>query len=200
MRNAARSNPLFLVSAIYSIGARFLLERFGGGAQLPHSFVLLEPIPCYLRRFRWDGSVIWIWPALDVTDANVLSVRSINRIPILRSRSSSKDEWLMPTNLIYNKTACVVRREESKLARIVDPFQAIAARNRFRLKGRVDRCEGYFTTRVECENQASASALPFLRSLITKVLFSPWVDHGPRGTPLKSTNFQSVTSVSFNPR
>lgn len=35
----------------------------------------------------------------------------------------------MPTNLIYNKTARVMRREESKLARIADPFQAKAARN-----------------------------------------------------------------------
>ena len=35
----------------------------------------------------------------------------------------------MPTSLIYNKTARVMRCEESKLARIADPFQAIAARN-----------------------------------------------------------------------
>jgi hypothetical protein len=47
---------------------------------------------------------------------------------------------------------------------------------------------------------ASANFSPFFRSLITNVLFSPWVDQGPRGTSLKSTNFQSVTSVSFNPR
>jgi hypothetical protein len=47
---------------------------------------------------------------------------------------------------------------------------------------------------------ASASSLSDLRSLVTKVLFSPRVDHGPCGTSLNSTNFQSVTSVSFNPR
>jgi len=47
---------------------------------------------------------------------------------------------------------------------------------------------------------ASASSLSDLRSLVTKVLFSPRVDHGPRGTSRKSTNLQSVTSVSFNPR
>ncbi len=59
----------------------------------------------------------------------------------------------------------------------------------------------YFTVReLECENEASASALPVFRSLITKVLFSPKVDHGPCGTSLKSTNLQSVTSVSLNPR
>jgi len=47
---------------------------------------------------------------------------------------------------------------------------------------------------------ASANSLPVLRSLITNVLFSPSVDHGPRDTSLKSTKRQSVTSVSFNPR
>src|SRR5262249_45131368 len=35
---------------------------------------------------------------------------------------------------------------------------------------------------------------------MTNVLFSPCVDHGPRGTSLNSTNLQSVTSVGFNPR
>ena len=47
---------------------------------------------------------------------------------------------------------------------------------------------------------ASANSLPVLRSLITNVLFSPSVDHGPRDTSLNSTKRQSVTSVSFNPR
>ena len=46
----------------------------------------------------------------------------------------------------------------------------------------------------------STSAAPFFRSLMTKVLSSPSVDHGPRGTSLKSTNLQSVTSVGCNPR
>src|SRR5213082_1268000 len=46
----------------------------------------------------------------------------------------------------------------------------------------------------------STSVALFLRSLITNVLFSPRVDHGPRGTSLKSTNFQSVTSVLCRPR
>src|SRR5207244_3838360 len=46
----------------------------------------------------------------------------------------------------------------------------------------------------------SANSMPVLRSLITNVLFSPSVDHGPRDTSLNSTNRQSVISVSFNPR
>src|SRR4030095_560107 len=46
----------------------------------------------------------------------------------------------------------------------------------------------------------STSVAVFLRSLITKVLFSPRVDHGPRGTSLNSTNLQSVTSVDSSPR
>src|SRR5207244_11217440 len=46
----------------------------------------------------------------------------------------------------------------------------------------------------------SATFTLFLRPLMTNVLFSPKVDHDPRGTSLKSTNRQSVTSVSFSPR
>jgi len=46
----------------------------------------------------------------------------------------------------------------------------------------------------------SASFMLFLRPLMTNVLFSPKVDHSPRGTSLNSTNRQSVTSVSFSPR
>jgi len=47
---------------------------------------------------------------------------------------------------------------------------------------------------------AWANSPPVLRSLITNVLFSPSVDHGPRDTSLNSTKRQSVTSVEFNPR
>lgn len=45
-----------------------------------------------------------------------------------------------------------------------------------------------------------ANSPPALRSLITNVLFSPSVDHGPRDTSLNSTKRQSVTSVSLSPR
>ncbi len=54
--------------------------------------------------------------------------------------------------------------------------------------------------RLSMRIDASANSLPVLRSLITNVLFSPSVDHGPRDTSLNSTKRQSVTSVSFNPR
>src|SRR5882757_11028435 len=50
-----------------------------------------------------------------------------------------------------------------------------------------------------CPNR-SATFTPFLRLLITDVLLSPKVAHGPRATSLKSTNRQSVTSVCFSPR
>ena len=46
----------------------------------------------------------------------------------------------------------------------------------------------------------SVTFIPFLPLLITNVLFSPKVAHGPCGTSVKSTNRQSVTSVSFSPR
>gem|GEM_PF-3769958 len=46
----------------------------------------------------------------------------------------------------------------------------------------------------------STRVFPALRALRTKVLLSPCFDHGPDGTSLKSTNFQSVTSVSLIPR
>src|SRR3954462_137696 len=39
----------------------------------------------------------------------------------------------------------------------------------------------------------SVTFTAFPRLLITKVLFSPKLAHGPRGTSLKSTNRQSVT-------
>src|SRR5678816_1370896 len=46
----------------------------------------------------------------------------------------------------------------------------------------------------------SLTFTPFLRLLITNVLFSPKIDHGPGGTSLKSANRQSVMSVCFRPR
>jgi len=54
---------------------------------------------------------------------------SINSVPVLRPRSADKDEWLTPTDLIYDKTAGVIRRHENKLVGITDSFQAIAMCN-----------------------------------------------------------------------
>jgi hypothetical protein len=63
----------------------------------------------------------------------VFSAISINPVPVLRSRSPGKDKWLTPTDLIYDKTAGVIRRQESKLVGITDSFQAIAMRNLLRI-------------------------------------------------------------------
>lgn len=81
--------------------------------------------------------------------------------------------------------------------------------NRFGSKDRVDRitvqkgsCQLPLQKIVQCAitPRFSTSVAVFFRSLITNVLFSPSVDHGPRGTSLKSTNRQSVTSVLCSPR
>jgi hypothetical protein len=71
-------------------------------------------------------------------------------------------------------------------------------------------CESRFMHSVSADYRAitptlfrlnrSVSFTPFLRPLMTNVLFSPKVDHGPGGTSLKSTNRQSVTSVCFSSR
>src|SRR6478609_3261918 len=50
-----------------------------------------------------------------------------------------------------------------------------------------------------CLNR-SLTFTSFWRLLITNVLFSPKVAHGPCGTSVNSTNRQSVTSVCFSPR
>src|SRR6476660_948974 len=69
------------------------------------------------------------------------------------------------------------------------------------IKGRGLRISAYGAiARSAVGLDAWANSLPVLRSLITNVLFSPSVAHGPRGTSLNSTKRQSVTSVSFNPR
>ena len=102
-------------------------------APLPYLFVSLEVIPCTSGALYGDGSVIWFRGALHVTDASALSMISINSVPVLRPRSADKDEWLTPTDLIYDRTARVIRRDENKLAGITDSLQAIAMRNLLRI-------------------------------------------------------------------
>ena len=99
----------------------------------PYSFVSFEVTPCNGGTFYGDGSVTWIRPALRVTDANVFGMISVNSVPVFRSRSSGQDEWFAPTDLIYDKTAGVIRRKESKSAGITDSFQTIAMRNLLRI-------------------------------------------------------------------
>ena len=93
----------------------------------------LEVVPCISGILYGDGSVIWLRRALHLTDASVLSMISINSVPVLRPRSPDKNEWLTPTDLIYDRTAGVIRRDEDKLAGITDSFQAIALRNFLRI-------------------------------------------------------------------
>jgi len=102
-------------------------------APSPYSFASFKVTPCDSSTFYGDGSVTWIRPALCVTDANAFGAISINSIPVFRSRSPGKDEWLTPTDLIYDKTAGVIRRKESKLAGITDSLQTIAMRNLLRI-------------------------------------------------------------------
>ena len=58
---------------------------------------------------------------------------SVDSVPVLRSRGSGNDEWLTPTDLIYDNTAGVIWRQQSELTGITDSFQAIAMRNLLRI-------------------------------------------------------------------
>src|SRR5439155_18607633 len=79
-----------------------------------------------------------------------------------------------------------------------------------RVAQNAENCESRFMRSVSDDYRAitptwfglnrSVTFTPFLRLLITNVLLSPEVAHGPLGTSLKSTNRQSVTSVCFSPR
>src|SRR5580765_4373715 len=88
---------------------------------------------------------------------------------------------------------------EDKATKLVRVRAKVVEQFRIRLSNGRGR-EDYRATDPSPRFGASTSTEPFLRSLITNVLFSPSVDHGPRGTSLNSTKRQSVTSVSFNPR
>ena len=83
-------------------------------------------------HFRRGWIVTLIRPALRVTDANVFSTIG-ESVPVFRSRSAGKDEWLTPADLIYDKTAGVIRRQQGKLAGIADSFQAIVMHNLLRI-------------------------------------------------------------------
>jgi len=98
--------------------------------------------------------------------------------------------------------------------RFVFSIQAAKSHASLRSTGRIENCDAihpdkYMAScreayraiaRPSARFDAWANSPPVLRSLITNVLFSPSVDHGPRDTSLNSTKRQSVTSVSFNPR
>src|SRR5205823_10357110 len=52
-------------------------------SQLPPPFVLLKVVPCCFRSFNLDGLITWIGFSLHIIDANVLSMRGVNEIPVL---------------------------------------------------------------------------------------------------------------------
>ena len=56
-----------------------------------------------------------------------MSARSIDSLPIIRSRSSRNDERFVPANFIDDKTTALIGDCKSKLIRIADSFQAVAA-------------------------------------------------------------------------
>src|SRR5262249_24139453 len=58
---------------------------------------------------------------------------SVDSVPVLRSNCSGNDEWLTPTDLIYDNTAGVIWRQQSELTGVSDSSQAIAMRNLLRI-------------------------------------------------------------------
>lgn len=68
-----------------------------------------------------------------VADTNVFSMVSINSVPVFRSGSPGENEWLVPSDLVYEKTARIRWRQQSILAGITDPFQTVTMRNVFRI-------------------------------------------------------------------
>src|SRR6266550_3738617 len=92
------------------------------------------------------------------------------------------------------------RRDQHNKTLVLYAFPAVSSRRCLGAKSKFV-CEAYRAIAPPSARfDASADSVLVLRSLITNVLFSPSVDHGPRDTSLNSTKRQSVTSVSFNPR
>src|SRR6266478_3862289 len=131
-----------------------------------------------------------------------------------RESAKSLDEFEAPP-----RRACLLgQRSGSQLCaepmRFVFSIQAAKSNASLRSTRRIENCDAippdkYIASpreayraiaRPSARFDAWANSLPVLRSLITNVLFSPSVDHGPRDTSLNSTKRQSVTSVSCNPR
>jgi hypothetical protein len=91
----------------------------------PDWFVWFELIPCSARILDRDGLQIRIGSALRFADTNVFSMVSINSVPVFRSGGAGENKWLVPSDLVYDKTACIIWRQQSILAGITDPFQTI---------------------------------------------------------------------------
>ena len=92
------------------------------------------------------------------------------------------------------------RRDRHNKTLVLYAFPAVSSRRWLGAKLKFV-CEAYGAiARPSARFDVWANSLPVLRSLITNVLFSPNIDHGPRDTSRNSTKRQSVISVSFNPR
>src|SRR6476469_4094120 len=153
------------------------------------------------KAFELGGGKSWT-VILRVTPGASLVQSPIAALPV----SSLPLSAALPIGTITPKLAAIKIAQKNK-----SPWRrfCIHVSNRFGPKDRVDRltvhqgsCQVPLQRIIQCAiaPSFSTSVAPFLRSLITNVLFSPRVDHGPRGTSLKSTNLQSVTSVLCSPR
>jgi hypothetical protein len=76
---------------------------------------------------------IWIGLALRFADTNVFSMVSINSVPVFRACGPGENEWLVPSDLVYDKTAGIIWRQQSILTGMIDPFQTIAVRDLLRI-------------------------------------------------------------------
>lgn len=108
-------------------------------------------------------------------------------------RSIDAAHFFIPPKLLF-------RRDQHNKTLVLYAFPAVSSRRWAGAKPKFV-CEAYRAIAPPSARfDAWANSLLVLRSLITNVLFSPSVDHGPRDTSLNSTKRQSVTSVSLNPR
>jgi hypothetical protein len=59
----------------------------------------------------------------------MFGVIGVDSVPVLRSRSSGNNEWLIPADLIDDDTAGIVWREQSELMGTTDALQTITMSN-----------------------------------------------------------------------
>jgi hypothetical protein len=98
----------------------------------------------------------------------------IDSVPVFRSRSPDKDEWLTPPNFVYDKTAGVIGHQESKLAGITDPFQAIALRDLLRIG---TEYIGVARTKTKKERQKCDAQESPEQIIIPQFRWSEWKHH-----------------------
>ena len=183
---------------------------------------------CFSRRLqlmrrriashRCSRSVIWAlrkaMPTLEAVKFGNKPANDVLRpsfvVGIKSDINTSSAPWAMqsgrdrPTvdstlHILYIPKA-LFRRDRHNKTLVLLPFPAVSSRSWLGAKLKFV-CEAYGAiARPSARFDVWANSLPVLRSLITNVLFSPNIDHGPRDTSRNSTKRQSVTSVSLNPR